>query len=75
MTSIGLQSLCKEKETSLLRLAERSGIALKRLQAIYLGRWTPSPQERETIAQALDTPSGDIAWGHNTPVEHFYGPG
>lgn len=73
--SIGLQKLCQDKGVSLLNLAERAGIALKRLQAIYLGRWTPSPQDREAIAQALDTPSDDIAWEHNTPVEHFYGPG
>ena len=73
--SIGLQKLCKERELSLLSLAERSGIGLKRLQAIYLGRWTPNPQDRDAIAQALDKPNGDIAWEHNTPVEHFYGPG
>jgi transcriptional regulator with XRE-family HTH domain len=75
MMPVSLEVLCKDREISLLSLAERSGIALKRLQAIYLGRWTPSPQERETIAQALETPSGDITWEHNTPVEHFYGPG
>jgi transcriptional regulator with XRE-family HTH domain len=72
--SISVQQLCKQKEVSLLSLAERSGMDLKRLQAIYLGRWTPNPTQREKIAQALDTPSGDIAWQHSTPVEHFYGP-
>ena len=73
--SIGVQKLCEKKGVSLLSLAERSGTGLKRLQAIYLGRWTPTPNEREAIAKALDTPSSDIAWEHNTPVEHFYGPG
>lgn len=71
---VGLHKLCQERNLSLLDLAERSDIALKRLQAIYLGRWTPSPREREMIAQALDASSGDIAWEHNTQVEHFYGP-
>ena len=75
MVSAGVQQLCQKKGISLLILAERSGIAFKRLRAIYLGRWTASPSERETIAQALDTSSGGIAWDHSTPVEHFRGPG
>ena len=59
----------------MLSLAERSGLDLKRLQSINLGQWTPSPSEREKIAQALGTSSDDIAWEHSTPIEHFYGPG
>lgn len=59
----------------MLSLAERSGLDLKRLQSIYLGQWTPSPSEREKIAQALGTSSNEIAWEHTTSVEHFYGPG
>jgi len=73
--AISVEKLCQEKGLSLLGLAERSGLDLTRLQSIYLGRWTPSPNEREKIAQALDTPSDEIAWQHSTPVEHFYGPG
>ena len=72
--SISVQKLCKDKGISLLSLAELSGLDLKRLQSIYLGRWTPSPNEREKIAQALATASDDIAWEHSTPIEHFYGP-
>ncbi|MDA1053871.1 MAG: helix-turn-helix transcriptional regulator [Planctomycetota bacterium] len=72
--SISLQELCRQKGVSLLSLAERSGVDLKRLQAILGGRWTPNATQRIKIAQALDTPSGDIAWQHSTPVEHFYGP-
>ncbi len=73
--SISVQKLCKQKGVSLLRLAERSGLDLKRLQTIYRGQWTPTPNEREKIAQALGTSSDDIAWEHSTPIEHFYGPG
>lgn len=73
--SISVQKLCKDKGISLLSLAERSGLDLKRLRSIYLGQWTPSPNEREKIAQALGTSSDDIAWEHTTPIEHFYGPG
>ncbi len=73
--SISVGKLCKQKGISLLSLAERSGLDLKRLQSIYLGQWTPSPNEREKIAQALGTSSDEIAWEHSTPIEHFYGPG
>ncbi len=75
MMSISVQKLCKQKGVSLLRLAERSGLDLKRLQTIYRGQWTPTPNEREKIAQALGTSSDEIAWQHSTPIEHFYGPG
>jgi len=75
MMSISVQNLCKQKGVSLLSLAERSGLDLKRLQSIYLGQWTPSPNEREKIAQDLGTSSDDNAWEHTTSVEHFYGRG
>ena len=75
MMSISVAKLCKQKEISLLSLAERSGLDFKRLQTIYRGQWTPSPSEREKIAQALGTTSEEIAWEHSTPIEHFHGPG
>ena len=75
MMPISVQKLCKDKGISLLSLAERSGLDLKRLQTIYHGQWTPSPSERDKIAQALGTSSDEIAWEHTTPIEHFYGPG
>ena len=75
MMSISVQNLCKQKGVSLLSLAERSGLDLKRLRSIYLGQWTPSPNEREKIAQDLGTSSDDNAWEHTTSVEHFYGRG
>jgi transcriptional regulator with XRE-family HTH domain len=73
--SISVEKLCKQKGISLLGLAERSGLDLKRLQTIYRGQWTPSPSEREKIAQALGTSSDEIAWEHSTQIEHFHGPG
>ena len=75
MMATSVQKLCKDNGISLLSLAERSGLDLKRLQSIYLGRWTPSPNERERIAQALGTSGEEIVWEHSTPVEYFYGPG
>jgi transcriptional regulator with XRE-family HTH domain len=45
-------------------VAERSGLSLERLEAIALGRWTPSPAERLQLAEALGAQVDDIAWGH-----------
>jgi cyanate lyase len=66
---------CKSKGISLLELADQSGLDLKRVQAIYLGRWTPSPVEREKLAAVLEVPIDEVAWGHKTPIQHIYGEG
>ncbi len=70
-----VHDLCRQKQMSLLELADRTGLDLKRVQSIFLGRWTPSPAERQKIADALETPADDIAWGHATPIQHIYGHG
>jgi transcriptional regulator with XRE-family HTH domain len=72
---ISVNELCKKQEVSLLELADRTHLDLKRLQAIFLGRWTPSPVERQAIAEALETDVDEIAWGHQTPIQHIYGHG
>jgi transcriptional regulator with XRE-family HTH domain len=64
---------CKTKGISLLELADKSGVDLKRVQAIYLGRWTPTPSERERLAAVLEVDIDDVAWGHKTPIQHIYG--
>jgi hypothetical protein len=43
--------------------------------AIVLGRWTPSPQERDAIAAVFGLTREQIAWGHKTPIQHIYGQG
>jgi transcriptional regulator with XRE-family HTH domain len=68
-------SLCQKQGLSLLELADRTGLDLVRVRAIYLGRWTPAPDERQKIAAALGTPLEEIAWGHDTPIQHIYGHG
>ena len=70
-----LQDLCKEKSLSLLELADRSGLDLPKLRAIFMNRWTPSPAEREKISAAIGVPKEDVAWGHETPIQHIYGHG
>ncbi|HMC10432.1 MAG TPA: helix-turn-helix transcriptional regulator, partial [Pirellulaceae bacterium] len=56
-------------------LAERSGVDEQRLIAIVLGRWTPSPEDRDEIATVFGLTRYDIAWGHKTPIQHIYGQG
>ncbi len=56
-------------------LAERSGLDEQRILAILLGRWTPSPEDRDAIAGVFGVPRDEIAWGHKTPIQHIYGQG
>jgi len=67
--------LCELQQVTLTQLAERTGLEESRVAAIALGRWTPSPGERQKIAALFNVPVQQIAWGHKTPVEHLYGHG
>ena len=57
------------------QLAERSGIDELKVTAIVLGRWTPSPEDRDAIAAVFGVSREQIAWGHKTPIQHIYGMG
>ena len=67
--------LCREQAIDVANLAGRSGLDESRVTAIALGRWTPSPAERQKIAAAFGVPVDQIAWGHVTPIQHLYGHG
>ena len=67
--------LCRQRELSPEALAQRSGLDSQKVLARVLGRWTPSPSERQKVAAALDVTIDDIAWGHVTPIQHLYGHG
>ena len=71
----GVNELCKERDISPDELAARSGLDPQRVVAIVLGRWTPSPQERDRIAAVFELSKDQIAWGHKTPIQHIYGHG
>lgn len=55
----------EETGLSIEDLAERSKLDGKRIEAILVGRWTPSPDERERLAAAFGVPIEDISWGHS----------
>ena len=70
-----VEQLCVESGIDARLLAERSNVDEQRVAAIVLGRWTPSPQERDRIAAVFGLARDQIAWGHKTPVQHLYGQG
>lgn len=67
--------LCRERGLTVPQLAERSELEESRVLAIALGRWTPSPTERQKIATTLGVAVEEITWGHQTPIQHLYGHG
>ena len=64
-----------ERGISLAGLVEASGLDRRVVEAIACGRYTPSPQQRQRLATALGIEPEQVAWGHQTPVEHLYGHG
>jgi transcriptional regulator with XRE-family HTH domain len=67
--------LCYERGIDAKQLAELSGVDEQRVAAIILGRWTPSPTDRDAIAAVFGVTRDQIVWGHVTPVQHLWGPG
>jgi len=66
---------CREQTIDVAELANRTGLDESRVTAIALGRWTPSPAERQKIAAVFGVAVEQIAWGHVTPIQHLYGHG
>lgn len=73
--SVSVAALCEQQQLEVEELAERSGLETQRVLAIVLGRWTPSPNERQRVASALGVEIDGISWGHKTPIQHIYGHG
>jgi hypothetical protein len=70
-----VDQLCAERGIDVRQLAELSGVDEQRTLAIVLGRWTPSPTERDAIARVFGLTREQIVWGHKTPIQHIYGQG
>jgi hypothetical protein len=67
--------LCRDSNIDVAELARRCGLDEGRVTAIALGRWTPSPAERQKIAAVFRVAADQIASGHSTPIQHLYGHG
>jgi len=74
-TARTVSDLCTEQRVDPKQLAQRSGLDEQRVLAIVMGRWTPSPAERDKIAAVFGRTRDEITWGHNTPIQHIYGHG
>ena len=70
-----VDQLCIERGLDARKLAELAGVDEQHVAAIILGRWTPSPEERDAIAKVFGLTRDQIAWGHKTPIQHIYGSG
>jgi len=73
--AVSVWELCEQQKIGVAELVEKTGLDDNRVTAIILGRWTPSPLERQKIAAAFNLSVEAIAWGHKTPVQHLYGHG
>ena len=71
----GVDELCVERGIDARQLAELANLDETRAFAIILGRWTPSPEERDAIASVFGRTRDQIVWGHKTPIQHIYGSG
>jgi hypothetical protein len=74
-TKSTVAQLCEQHGMDVRRLAEKSGLDEHRVLAIVLGRWLPSPAERDAVAGVFNVSRDQIVWGHTTPVQHIYGQG
>ncbi len=72
---LSVAELCKDNNVTVEELAKKSGLDDQRVIAIILGRWTPSPNERQSISEVFNVTPADISWGHQTPIQHIYGHG
>lgn len=70
-----VDELCVEQGIDCKQLGEKAGLDEQRVLAIVLGRWTPSPAERDKIAGVFGLTREQVAWGHKTPIQHIYGSG
>jgi transcriptional regulator with XRE-family HTH domain len=64
-----------ERGLSLAELVAASGLDTRVVEAIMHGRYTPSPVQRQRLANGLGVATERIAWGHLATVEHMYGHG
>ena len=70
---LSVADYCRQQDISFDQFVQRTGLDENRLMAIMLGRWTPSPSERDKVSAALGVTRDEISWGHKTPIQHIYG--
>lgn len=71
--SIG--ELMAERNVGVSDIVSATGLERKVVEAIVNGRYTPSPEQRRRMAEALGVEPQCLAWGHAQSVEHIHGHG
>lgn len=64
MTAKTIDYLFESSDLTIEDVAEKAGLLVERVEAIALGRWTPSPSERRRIAAVFGVLAEDVGWGH-----------
>ena len=64
-----------ERGVSITKLVAASALDQRVVEAILHNRYTPSPQQRRSIATALQVTPEQVQWGHQAQVSHVYGHG
>ena len=64
-----------ERGMALAQLVAASQLDNRVVEAIVQGRYTPSPDQRRRLADALGVAPEQVAWGHTAEVQHVYGHG
>lgn len=64
-----------ERGIGLPDLITGSGLDRRVVEAIAAARYTPSPEQRRRLADALGVAVEQVAWGHAAEVSHVYGHG
>jgi len=59
-----LDYILEKRNLSIQQVADMTNLHSDRVEAITVGRWTATPNERFLICEALDLTVGDIFWGH-----------
>ncbi len=59
-----IDMLIEQTGYTLEEIADRSGLTVDRIEAIAVGRWTPSPEERTKVATAFNVAVDQISLGH-----------
>jgi ribosome-binding protein aMBF1 (putative translation factor) len=65
----------EESGIAVTQLAQTAGLDAKLVKAIVTGNFTPTPLQRQRLADALGVPMEEISFGHAVPVEHLRGNG
>ena len=65
----------EEMGISLDQLVKSAGLDAKLVAAIVSGNYTPSPAQRQRLADALGVAKDEISWEHSVPVQHLRGNG